>query len=889
MVRQAGRSPFLQGEPQVDKYSPTFLGGCSGAPRLFMWHTPHGGRGAAAKVMGINRDGLPAAAGISPIHMMTPEWNDPDGLNGHSEPIDIDVQWITFMALYLAHSKADRRLSCGGAVATLTVISQVVLAQQAPHDRQELDQIVVVAVTPVPGFKVDRDKIPGNIQTLRSSDLTRNGAAGVLGALDQQVGSVNFNDAAADPFQPDVLFRGFEASPLLGTPQGMAVYQNGVRINEAFGDTVNWDLIPDIAIDRIDVLSATSVFGLNALGGAAAVTMKNGFTYQGFDATLSGGSFNQRQAQAEYGVNDGPLGAYVAVNTLKEGGWRHFAHDRVRQYYLDLSFHTDTLTSDLSYSRGNNRLFGPGAAPVQSLAISRENVFTGPQNNINNVDMVALNTAYNFTPTLALSNVIYFRNYRQTVANGDGSNYAACDPSVARGLLCDGNYVLTDTAGRNIPDITNGGATVIGQNDYEDIHSQTWGGSLQFSSTDKIAGHGNSFAVGATLDTSSTNFFSGSQLGVENAALLILPAAYFVATPEGVNSTATPVRLNANNKYYGVYLTDTFDVTDPLSITVTGRYNIAKVDLTDRNGDALNGNNRFTHFDPSAGVTYKVIPGVTVYGSYSINNRAPTASELECANPAAPCLLPTNLASDPPLQQVIAKTVEVGARGTFSDASLGKFGYDLSVYRTNSENDIYGISTTIASGYYQNVGSTRREGGDLDLTYQYKTVSAYLQYSYLKATFRSAFLEPSPANPFQDANGNVQVNVGDALPLIPKTRLKLGADVNVLPDWSVGGTWSYIGPSFYRGDDDNQNAELPGYSVASVRTSYQINRHVRVFANIQNLFDRHYSTYGILGDPTGVGAPGVPANGVFGDPNVDPRFQSPAMPRAYFGGVQVSF
>jgi iron complex outermembrane receptor protein len=278
-----------------------------------------------------------------------------------------------------------------------------------------------------------------------------------------------------------------------------------------------------------------------------------------------------------------------------------------------------------------------------------------------------------------------------------------------------------------------------------------------------------------------------------------------------------------------------------------------------------------------------------VYGSYAINNRAPTASELECANPSAPCLLPTNLASDPPLKQVVAKTVEVGARGTISDASLGKFGWDLSVYRNNSENDIYGISTTIASGFFQNVGSTRREGGDLDLTYQMGIVSAYLQYSYLKATFRSAFLEPSPANPFQDANGNVEVNVGDELPLIPKTRVKLGGDVKLLPAWSVGGTWTYVGPSFYRGDEDNQNPELPGYAVASLRTSYQISKNVAVFANIQNLFDRHYSTFGILGDPTGVGAPGVPADGELGDPDVDPRFLSPAMPRAYFGGVKVSF
>jgi iron complex outermembrane receptor protein len=792
------------------------------------------------------------------------------------------------MDSHLMRNRAHR-LSSRVLATALTAISPMVVAQQAPQGTHDVEEIVVVGVTPVPGFKVDKDKIPGNIQTLRSSDLTRNGAASVLGALDQQVSSVNFNDTLADPFQPEVLFRGFEASPVLGTQQGMAVYQNGVRINEAFGDTVNWDLIPDIAIDRIDVLNATSVFGLNALGGAMTVTMKNGFTYNGFDATVSGGSFDQRQAQAEYGVNDGTLGAYVAVNGFKEGGWRHFAQDLVSQYYLDLSFHTDTITADLSYSRGNNRLFGQGAAPVQSLAISPENVFTGPQNNINNVDMITLNTAYNFTRTLALSSVVYFRNYRQTVANGDNSDYAACDDDVAPGLLCDDDFVLTDTTGRNIPDITNGGTTIIGQNDFETIHSQTWGGSLQFSSTERVLGHNNSFAVGATADTSTTNFFSGTELGVIDASLMVLPSPYFVATPEGADGTATPVNLNANNKYYSVYLTDTFDVVDALSVTLNGRYNIAKVDLADRNGDALNGNNRFTHFDPSAGVTYKFMPALTMYGSYAINNRAPTASELECANPAAPCLLPTNLASDPPLNQVVSKTVEVGARGTLSDASAGKFSWDLSIYRTNSENDIYGISTSIASGFFQNVGSTRREGADLGLTYQTAKVNAYLQYSYLKATFRSPLLEPSPANPFQDENGNIQVSIGDELPLIPKSRVKLGADIAVLPHWSVGGTLSYVGPSFYRGDEANLNPELPGYTVASLRTSYQFGKRVKVFANIQNLFDRRYSTYGILGDPIGVGAPGVPADGESGDPDVDPRFQSPAMPRAFFGGVKISF
>src|ERR1700691_3796019 len=180
------------------------------------------------------------------------------------------------------------RLSSWVLATTLTAISPMVVAQQAPQGTQNLNEIVVIGVTPVPGFKVDKDKVPGSIQTLKSSDLTRNGAANVLGALEQQVSAVNFNDTIADPFQPDVLFRGFEASPVLGTPEGMAVYQNGVRINEAFGDTVNWDLVPDMAITRLTVTSSNPVYGLNALGGAVAIGMKDGFSYDGNELEISG-------------------------------------------------------------------------------------------------------------------------------------------------------------------------------------------------------------------------------------------------------------------------------------------------------------------------------------------------------------------------------------------------------------------------------------------------------------------------------------------------------------------------------------------------------------------------------------------------------------------------
>ena len=627
-------------------------------------------------------------------------------------------------------------------------------------DPARLPEILVIGITPVPGLRMDTDKVPGNVQSLSSRDLAKNGTADLIGAMNTQLGSVNINDTLADPFQPDILYRGFEASPVLGTPQGLAVYQNGVRINEAFGDSVNWDLIPDIAIDRVDLLSASPLFGLNALGGAMSVTMKNGFTYQGVGAELSGGSFNQRTAAAEFGFNQGIFGFYAAARLLSQDGWRLFAHDSLKQYYMDLSLHGDGPTIDLSYSRANNQLNGQGAAPVQSLAINSTNVFTGPQNNINNVDFITLNAAYDFTKTLALQSVVYFRNYRQTVANGDNTDYTACADIDA---LCqgDGATPLTNSAGALIPDITDGGANIIGQNDFESIHSQSWGGSLQFTSTATIAGHGNSFGVGATVDTAETHFISGTELGVIDASLTVLPSPYFVDTPEGTDFSATPVLLNTTSKYYGFYATDTFDVNSLLAVTVSGRYNIAKVDLTDQRGTALDGNNRFTHFNPAVGATYKVLPDVTVYADYSINNRAPTPSEIECSDPLRPCLLPTDLAGDPPnLKQVIAHTLEFGARGKTSLARDSNVSWNASVFRTNLDDDIYGISTSVSTGFFQNIGSTRRQGFEAGINYQDRQWLVYGQFSYIDATFRSPLTLNSPSNPFQDANGNIEIVPG---------------------------------------------------------------------------------------------------------------------------------
>ncbi len=750
---------------------------------------------------------------------------------------------------------------------------------------------VDVTTSPLPGTSIDSDKVPANVQTLRSSDLTREGSASLTGALGGQLGSVNISDDLADPFQPDLLYRGFEASPVLGTPEGLAVYQNGVRINEAFGDVVNWDLIPDLAIDRVDLVSASPVYGLNALGGGVAVTMKNGFSYRAGSAEALDGSFGQRAISADYGANDGRFGIYLAGRALDERGWRQFSRDSLRQVYGDLSVRTDRLSADLSFTRANNALDGQGSAPVQELAVSRSLVFTGPQGNDNTLDFVTLNLSYQASKSLSWQGVLYFRRYSQSVANGNTTDYTACATSDA---LCqsDGTTPVTNAAGAPLPDVSNGGTLTIGENDSEEIRTSGQGAALQLTETQSIAGHGNHFSAGATVDYARTNFQSSAQLGVIDATLTVLPSDLIVDTPEGTDFSATPVLLRAVNTYYGAYATDTFDVTPELSVTASGRYNIAQIKLTDRRGTNLTGDNRYEHLNPALGGAYKVSDGMTAYAGVAENTRTPTASEIECSDPLLPCLLPSNLAGDPPtLRQVVALTVEAGLRGRTVPGLSAADGltWSAGIFRTRLQDDIYGISTSVSTGFFQNIGSTRRQGVEAGMTYHARNWSAFANYSYVDATFQSALTLNSPSNPFQDDDGNIHVVPGDRLPGIPLHRLKLGLDGEIAANWTAGISLTLASNAFYRGDESNQNAPLLGYHVVNLHTAYRLGDHFNVFADIRNLLNARYSNFGLFSDPTGVGAPGVPAEGVSNGPGVDNRFQSPAAPFSAVVGVRFTF
>lgn len=764
----------------------------------------------------------------------------------------------------------------------------------ATANQQPMATIVVIGTSPLPGTTIDADKVPANVTSVQAGDLRREGAANLTAALNAQLGSVNLNDTLADPFQPDIFYRGFDASPVLGTPQGLAVYQNGVRINEAFGDAVNWDLIPDLAIDRLELVSANPVYGLNALGGAASLIMKDGFNYDGREIEISGGSFHQRSAAVQIGAHHGVLGIYVAARVLDQHGWHFFANDRIRQFYSALSAHLSAATLDLTYTHADNALYARGATPVQSLALDPRSVFTGPQGTLDRLDFLTLDASWSLTDHLSLQNVYYYRDYRQFIINGNTSNYAACTPKTLRGQLCqsDGITAVQDAAAQPIPDLSAGGALPIGENDFEDIHSHGVGGSWQLHVTQPMAGRENKLSAGATIDLAHIDFSSLSELGAIDRNLTVLPSGLFVDTPESSGFPATPVLLRATDRYYGFYVTDTLDLTSVLTVTASGRFNIAQIDLYDQRGTNLNGLNRYTHFNPALGATLKLSRALTAYGGYSTTNRAPTASEIECSNPLLPCLLPANLAGDPPsLRQVVAHTFEIGLRGHLQlpNGVAAALSWDMGLFRTQLDDDIYAIASSLSTGFFQNIGATRREGGQANLSWRDAHRSAYLNFSYVAATFESSFELNSPSSPAQDANGNIQVRPGDHLPGIPQQRIKAGADYEVIAGCSVGATLLYQSTQFYKGDESNQNAALPGFVVLGLHASWRFWNDSAVFLALQNVTDRRYATYGIYADPTGIGAPGVPADAGSNDPRADNRFASLAAPRSLFGGIQIRF
>ena len=299
-------------------------------------------------------------------------------------------------------------------------------AQTTPQATTLLPTVEIVGVTPLLGSGVDRSKVPAESNVVTGQDITRDGNADALRALNETVPGVSLDAAAGNPFQPSLFYHGFQASPLQGNPQGLAVYLNGARFNQPFGDTVNWDLIPSLAIARMDLVGSNPVFGLNALGGALSVEMKNGFTYRRHrDRSAPAARSRTYQGEFQYGVRSGNVALYAAASGLHEGGWRDLQSSDLGNFYGDLGWRGDRGEVHVSVTAAQTRLNGPGTSPVQLLAADPAAQFTAPNLITNKYTQVNLTANYNLSDNTSLQGNIYYDYLLQKTYNGNVADAVA--------------------------------------------------------------------------------------------------------------------------------------------------------------------------------------------------------------------------------------------------------------------------------------------------------------------------------------------------------------------------------------------------------------------------------------------------------------------------------
>jgi outer membrane receptor protein involved in Fe transport len=523
-------------------------------------------------------------------------------------------------------------------------------------------------------------------------------------------------------------------------------------------------------------------------------------------------------------------------------------------------------------------LVGNGAQSIDILQLAPKSVFTAPDRTQNFYSGVTAQGTYTFSTDMLVSATLFGRQVNTRSYNGDDTDFDPCDDNDA--ILCnDDGSPVQDQRGNPL------------SSDYNAINNigvrkqRSYGGSLQAVFKQDIFDLKNQFVVGVDYDRGRVNYRSV----LEASYLIPDPGdpnySFLTAANTGILLPDDALAVHISDVNDALYLTDTLSITDKFAATISGRYNHTHTVITDTSGENpdLNGDHYFHRMNPAAGLTYQFNSALNFYGTYNESTRAPTPVELTCASADAPCKLPNDFVADPDLKQVVARSVEAGFRGVIDTPWQGSTHWQAGLFRTRNQNDILFQATGGAQsneGFFANVGDTRRQGAELSLNGKLfdNQLDWYANYSYIDATFQTPFLENSVNNPNADDDGLIQVNRGDRIPGVPRQAIKLGADYQVTHALSVGADAVYNASQYLRGDESNLLQPIGGYTVVNLRGSYRINDRVALFARMENVFDRTYYNFGILGDATDI------------YPEFqDPRFVSPGMPRGEWIGISVDF
>lgn len=798
-------------------------------------------------------------------------------------------------------------------------------AQTAPT----LPTVEVVGSMPLPGLGQPRNEIAAPVQSATQHDLKNSGALDLGDFMNRRLGSVHVNESQGNPYQMDVNYRGYTASPLLGTPQGLSVYVDGMRMNQPFGDVVSWDLVPRSAISSITLMPGSNpLFGLNTLGGALSVQTKDGKHDPGTSLQTTVGSYGRKALEFEHGSSNAQgLATYVNANLFHEDGWRKNSASDVRQLFGKLGWQDASTDVAISLSHADNELNGNGLQEMSQLERDRTSVYTAPDVTKNRSTQLNLTASHALNDNLVFSGNLYYRDIHTSSFNADineGSlDQAVYQPSTAdkTALAAAGytGYPASGATAANTPfpywrciaqalQQDEPGEKCNGLINRSQTDQQNYGFSGQMTLASEWAGTRNQFVAGLGYDASRISFAQLTQLGYINPDHTVTGVNAYADGVRGGNVDSAPydtqVDLTGHVRTWSIYASDTLSLKRNLHLTLSGRYNSTTVENRDRlhaasDPAALSSDNTFARLNPALGLSYSPSDTLNVYAGYGESSRAPTAIELGCANPDQPCKLPNAMAGDPPLKQVVTRTIELGLRGK-AGANLQ---WNAGIFSAENLDDILFVADNQAGfGYFKNFGQTRRQGLELGLSSKQGSLQWGAQYTWLNATYQSSETVNGTGNSSNDSvasgtpglDGNITIQAGDRLPLVPQHMLKLYADYAATPALTLNASMVAVSGSLARGNENNGHVadgkfyqgpgEVAGYAVFNLGANYSMTQKWQLGAQINNVFDTRYNTAAQLG------ANGFDANGNFsaralggssatGFPVPQSTFYAPGAPR----------
>jgi outer membrane receptor protein involved in Fe transport len=717
------------------------------------------------------------------------------------------------------------------------------------------------------------------VQVASAEALRKAGGENLAEFMARNLTGVNVNEVSGSPFQNDVTFRGFRASPVVGSAQGLSVYLDGVRVNEAFGDVVQWDMLPEAAIGSLLLVSgANPLYGLNTLGGALALTTKSGLTHPGGEAEFSLTDKGRRRADLAYGFQnaDGWHG-FAGATWFDDDGWRDHSDGHLANLLVKVGrAHAGTDWS-ATFLAGRSRLRGNGLLPDALYGDDRRAVYTFPDTTRNRLTQGTFNVTHRFSADSELTAVAYVRNSRRDTVNGDVSeDYDDYAEDCAGGFDDAGNAIDPDRCGITRDE---GAALHPGVLNTTSTRQRGKGASVAFSTRRGAA----RIDAGATFDRSASRYAQFEQ------EAFVTPSREVIGDPDEEREPSAAVTGSA--RAVGLYVAASWAATAGTQVTASARWNRARVanTLTNERGEQPAESFTYTRLNPSLGLVHKLGEGTAVFGNVAQGNRVPTVIELGCADPDNPCRLPVGLQADPYLKQVVARTIEAGLRGKWERGS-----YAVSLHRTVNRDDILFLSAPSRQGYFANFARTRHRGLDLSLAQGVGNVDVRFAYSYLQATY------DADGELFTGAR-NVAITRGTRLAGLPRHSGKLMLDWNPNAQWTLGAELHAIGSLVTQGNEDglteDAQADEPaqradwrvrGHVLLGLRASWQPAPGWELFARVSNVLDRRYETYGAV-------APDLFPHGGLVKPHDGPvdaghtRFVAPGAPRTLVAGLRRTF